>query len=385
MRPQPRRPVLVLMTVICVAVTVGGQRSERASRLLRTHLTLTPSELSVVERGRAVAKSLRAGDRREIAAGGAVRVGVPARFFLQKFVDIVSFKQSPIVRQIGKFSETPRRDDLAGLTFDPGDLDEIRSCRVGDCDIQLSAEQIRRIQGAVDWSRPDAPAQANRVLRDMLFDYVELYQRAGNQALLEYADDDAPLRVNDELRLLVAHSRSVLSGLPEFGELLSASSSQLQPANEFLYWSKEQFGLKPVVSITHVIVYLPGRPDVPDIVIASKQIYASRYLAASLALTFGVEPSPGTPAFYMAYVNRTRPRAFPPVIGGLVRRVAQGQTRDGLEEQLQLAKARLEGAYRNARLLNSRSHSTELAAAVHRSQSAPLNAVVANACCRPGT
>jgi hypothetical protein len=86
---------------------------------------------------------------------------------------------------------------------------------------------------------------------------------------------------------------------------------------------------------------------VPDVVIASKQIYASRYLAGSLAITLGVATSStGSSSFYMAYVNRTRPRAFPPLIGGLVRRIAQGQTREGLEEQLTLAKGRLESAFR---------------------------------------
>jgi hypothetical protein len=128
--------------------------------------------------------------------------------------------------------------------------------------------------------------------------------------------------------------------------VLLAPGSDLPGAEEFIYWSKEQFGLKPVVSITHVVIYQPRRFDVPDVVIASKQIFASRYLGGSLAITLGARPSAaGPPSFYMAYVNRSRPRGFPPVIGGLVRRVAQGQTRNGLQEQLAIAKDRLERAY----------------------------------------
>jgi hypothetical protein len=346
MPARPKIAVVALVTAVCCAAAPDAQVSDRVTSLLQRRLALTTSEFAAVAHGRAVARSLRVGDRREIAAGGAVRVGVPARFFLQRFVDIVSFKQSPLVRQIGKFSTTPRIEDLTGLTFDAGDIEELRSCRVGDCDIQLSAEQIRYIQGAVDWARPDARAQANRVLREVLFDYVARYRRSGNPSLLEYADDRVRLRVGDELQLLVAHSSQVLSGVPQFGELLLGAAADMPAAGEFLYWSKEQFGLKPVVSITHVIIYEPGRADVPDIVIASKQIYASRYLAGSLAITLGVDASTGAPSFYMAYINRTRPRAFPPIIGGIVRRVAQGQTRDGLEEQLQLAKTRLETAYR---------------------------------------
>lgn len=338
---------LVLGTAICCGAVMDAALPERVSRLLQQRLGFTTGELAALERGAAPARSLRAEDRREIAAGGAVRVGVPAQFFLQRFVDIVSFKQSPIVRQIGKFSDTPRRDDLAALTFDHADLEGLRSCRVGDCDIQLSAPQIRRIQGEVNWSRPDARAQANRVLRELLFEYVEAYSRGGNHSLLEYANEKAVLRVGDELKSLVAHSGQILGSMPAFGDMLLNPASNARPNEEFIYWSKEQFGLKPVVSITHVIVYLPQRSDVPDVVIASKQIYASRYLAGSLAITMGIDASTqGAPAFYLAYANRTRPRAFPPLIGGLVRRVAQRQTRDGLEEQLLLAKGRLEKAYR---------------------------------------
>ena len=86
--------------------------------------------------------------------------------FLERFVDIVSFKQSPIVRQIGKFSDPPRREDLAALAFEHGDLDELRRCRFGDYRIQLSADQIRRIQAPIDWSTREARAQANDVLRE---------------------------------------------------------------------------------------------------------------------------------------------------------------------------------------------------------------------------
>ena len=347
-RLNGRRALLaVLAALVCGTWSMRAQIPERPRALLQQRLGLTRADMTALERGQAVARNLRAEDRREIAAGGAVRVEVPVEFFLQRFVDIVSFKQSPIVRQIGKFRETPRLADLDALTFEPADLDDLKACRVGDCEIQLSADQIRRLQTSVDWSGGDARDRANRVLRELLFEYVERYRISRGQALLEYANEKAPLMVSGELRSLVAHSNQILTGLPGFTEWLLSSASPPQGADEFIYWSKEQFGLKPVVSITHVFIYLPRRADTPDVVIASKQIYASRYLAGSLAITLGVAASPpSSSSFYMAYTNRTRPRAFPPVIGGLVRRIAQGQTREGLEEQLTLAKRRLETAFR---------------------------------------
>jgi len=337
----------VCAAVVCSGWVLSAEIPARVRALLHQRLALSTAEVAVLDRGRPLAKSLRTGDRREIAAAGAVRVDATAAFFLQRFIDIVSFKQSPIVRQIGKFSEPPRIEDLAPLTFEPGDLDALRRCRVGACDIQLSADQIARIQAAVDWSKPDARAQANLALRELLLEYVVRYRNSGSPTLLEYANEKVPLKVRDEQQFLVANSGQILTGVPEFSTALLGPAISLHGTQEFIYWSKEQFGLKPVVSITHVVIYLPRRPDVPDVLIASKQIYASRYLAGSLAITVVIEaPAPGRPGFYMAYANRSRPRAFPPVIGGLVRRVALAQSRDGLEEQLQLAKERLEAAFR---------------------------------------
>lgn len=318
----------------------------RVRGLLQDRLAFNNADFGSLDRGRAVAKSPKAGDRREVTAEGAIRVGVPVQFFLQRFTDIVSFKQSSHVLQIGKFGEIPRLDDLSRLTFDAADVDALKHCRIGHCDIQLSADQIRRLEEAVNWARPDARADANRVMRELLFEYVQQYRAGGNQALLEYANEQTPLKLADELRLLVAHSSGALASAPEFGDALLSSSASLSGVQEFIYWSKEQFGLKPVVGMTHVVIYVPRRADAPDVIIASKQIYASRYFAGSLGVTLGVEESPDRgQSFYLAYANRSRPRAFPPVIGGLVRLVAQGQARDGVEEHLQLAKDRLEAAF----------------------------------------
>lgn len=119
---------------------------------------------------------------------------------------------------------------------------------------------------------------------------------------------------------------------------------------DFMYWSKEQFGLKPVVSITHAIVYTPQPGGVADLMIASKQLYASHYLHGSLALTLAAmdQPVGADPAgFYMLYVNRTRSASIPPIVGGIVRRFISGRSNSGMEELLRIVKQRLEAEYAN--------------------------------------
>ena len=336
----------ILLSAIWTA-SVVAELAKPAHTFLQDRLGFTTGDLSNLERGRPVARTLKAEDRREIAVGGAVRVDVPVDFFLHRFSDIVAFKQSKIVRQIGKFSSPPRRDDLSRLTFDSTELEALRKCRVDDCGLYLSEGQIRRINAGVDWGKPDARERASNLLREMLVEYVQAYRSGGNAALLEYRAGPGPVSLANELQHLVDHSGPLLDDSPEFRDyLLGLSNQSLRSDEEFVYWSKEQFGLKPVISITHVVVYKTQRATVPEWLIASKQIYASRYFGGSLALTLAIPGALTGPSFYMVYSNRTHPVSFPPVLGGLVRRVAQAQTRSGLEDTLRTTKERLESDYR---------------------------------------
>jgi hypothetical protein len=343
-----RYPATLLLTLTLGVLTAAGDGSLPVHRVLQEWLDFSRDELNGLDQGHPVARSLKPGDRLELAVAGAIRVDVPVDFFLTRFTDIVSFKRSSVVQQIGKFSDPPEANDLTDLTFDSAELDAMKRCRIGDCGLHLSAEQIRRANTEVDWSKPDARGHASALLRDMLFEYVHTYWANGNGALLAYRSTKEPLHAFDQLRLLVKHSDSLLKDTPLFRDyLVGTSAERLDNANEFIYWSKEQFGLKPVISITHVIVQKPSAPATAAFVIASKQIYASRYFGGSLALTLGV---PGTtttgPSFYMVYNNRTHSTSFPPVVGGLVRRLAQAQARTGMEDNLRLTKTRLEQDYR---------------------------------------
>jgi hypothetical protein len=331
--------------LLVAVLTISGADPQHAHQLLKG-LGMSTGELRSLDLGRPVVKSLKSEDRREIAAAGAIKVAVPVEFLVDRFRDIVAFKKSPIVRQIGKFSDVPRLQELAGLTLESSDIDALRRCRVADCGINLSADDIRRIEAEIEWSGPAARAQATRLFHHLLFDHVQSYRGAGAKSPLEYRNEKEPVMLAEEFRSLVEHSGQLLTGVPEFRAHL-LSGQPLRDSENFIYWSKEQFGLKPVVSMTHVIIYRPGRADAPDVVIASKQIYASRYLSGSLALTLGIDTTtPGSaPSFYMAYGNRTRPRAYPPLVGGLVRRIAQSETRSGLDENLRLIKERLERDY----------------------------------------
>ena len=52
-------------------------------------------------------------------------------------------------------------------------------------------------------------------------------------------------------------------------------------AEDFLYWSKEKFGLTPFITVTHVTI---ARDAEGDYVMTSKDVYSSRYFDASLTV-----------------------------------------------------------------------------------------------------
>jgi hypothetical protein len=245
-----------------------------------------------MERGKIVTKILDTGEDREIASFGVARLAVPKTFFVEKFRDIEKFKRSDEVMQIGTFSEPPRLEDLSELQFESEDLEAIKRCKPGDCDVKMTSRAMGRFRAEVDWSDPDHLEQAAHLAREVLFEYVRAYLKGGNEALSVYTDNEKPLRVSREFRAILGESPYVYDYAPEFHRyLLDFPDAGLSDVESFIYWSKEKlgFGLKPVVSLTHVAIYKRALLGENGVLIASKQIYASHYFEASLGLTAVVD------------------------------------------------------------------------------------------------
>jgi hypothetical protein len=78
------------------------------------------------------------------------------------------------------------------------------------------------------------------------------------------------------------------------------------------------------------------------VLVASKQLYASHYFDASLALTAFVEANePSTSRSYLLYLNHSRIGALRGFFVGLKRSVICAQVRQGLGKNIMLVKRRL--------------------------------------------
>lgn len=145
---------------------------------------------------RVASRSLASEDGREVAAAGIVRVAITPEEFVRRLTDIASFKKGDAVLQIGTFSAPPDITDVAGLTLPSADVRNLRSCRVGDCGMQLPSyiiDRMRRVSrpGEFGYARvadvprpspsPDdcADVCAHRVRRPVLVEGESSAERGG--------------------------------------------------------------------------------------------------------------------------------------------------------------------------------------------------------------
>src|SRR5262249_47168698 len=162
-----------------LGVAPGGASVDPARSFLMTAFQLSAAEINRLDRGEVVSRTLDVKNRREVATLGIVRIRTSPSKYVERLADIATFKRTDEVLQIGTFSKPPRLDDIAALTVDELDLKRLRECRVESCDVRLSADGIERVRREVDWRAADGSRQANRLVSELLVDYVGRYRQSG--------------------------------------------------------------------------------------------------------------------------------------------------------------------------------------------------------------
>jgi hypothetical protein len=268
---------------------------------------ITPEERSKLDEGEVIAKTLPAhGHELAIFTAGAT-TATPENL-IDSVRAIVDLKQSAMVPEIGRFSTPPELSDLASLTLDDSDLKAIKRCRPGNCELKLSPAEISRLQSS---QAPESEAwtrDTNSIFRQILFERVTGYLRQGQVAIPQYDTGDDEVDLAATFALLVQSSPYLRANLPQVADYFERYPALNVPRLEsFLYWSKERPARNSIISVTHVTI-LRGQPlaDTPEVIVTSKEIFATRYTSGALAMTVlirsGVERSSRR---YLAYLNRT--------------------------------------------------------------------------------
>jgi hypothetical protein len=341
MRMIYRRMLASVAAVVMMAAFVAGSTSLTAQGTLRDELMrvggFTAAEVAQFESGQVIARVAPGNDEREVAVVGAVRIRTPKENTLSYFNQFLSFEDGEVTLQFGRFSRPPAVADVSRLTLEPDDVEALKTCKPGDCDVRIGAAGMTEFRQSVNWSAPDAAARVNQLARERITAYVTDYLARGDEALITYNDRQQPVKLLTQWHALLAATRNFAHYAPALKEYLEGfPRASLPGASDVIYWAKENYGLpKRVVHVTHMVTWRdPSRSD--RILVAQKQIYASHYYDGSLALSAVLDAPAvdGRPASYLLYFNRSRGDLLKGGFGGLRQRVARDQSKNAAVQTL---------------------------------------------------
>jgi hypothetical protein len=335
----------IVTGIVLVSAPSAQQRQGAAEDLLQRRMGVSASEIRELRNGDAIVKTLSSGARQELAHLGVVAIDMPSERFIARFRDIERFERGPGIPLIGRFSDPPRIEDLAALSLPADDIEALRTCQPGDCDLKLSAEAMKRLRGQVNWASRDAARQANEAMRRLLLDLVLAYKAQGNSALGHYDDGTESLPIADEFRALLAQPAVVPVPINQLLDYVrDFPRNRPTGAEEFFYWCLVEFGLKPTIRLNHVVIYpLAGNPSNVAYAIATKQIYASHYFHTTLELRFLLNRSdPAANGFYLLSLVRSRNDGMTGFKGSLLRPIINRRSRTGVRRYLEYVKRQME-------------------------------------------
>ena len=343
---QFHRTVSLLAAFACVltAVASGQPSAARLPAPLESYVTKvvkpTDAQRKQMLAGQPVTKLLDADPTHEVSIFGIVWVKAPIGRYVAAIRNIEQFEKGENFLVTKKVSSPPRPDDFAKLTLPADDIEDLRSCRVGSCELKLSEASLNEIRKEIDWSKPTASADANRLARRLMLEYVRGYLEGGDARLATYRDSDRPRFVGAEFASMVDRMPSLTEYLPGLKHyLLNYPKASLPKAESFIYWQETRFGLKPTIRINHLTI----AEEPTHVVVASKMLYATHYFWTAIELRVLVpDPSRGD-GFWFASVNRSRSDGLSGFVGRLIRGKVRSEAEKGMEAALAITKSRMEG------------------------------------------
>ena len=283
--------VALLVLVLLPLFAAWAQANEgTVEQFFREYVGLNSDQIAEIRGGKAVARILESRTPDEVFVFGAVYVRSTPEDYLRLASDVDSLRKLPNYLKIQKFSDPPQLSDLDGLTLEADDIQQLKTCKPGHCDVQLPSDAMEAFQRSVDWSAPDATEQVNRLAKEMILEALLRYQQGGNAALGIYRDKNHPANVADTFQSLLSRSKAFPVYLSELDRyLLDYPNAKSKDIESQFYWEKVNFGLKPTIRVIQAIIYRGASATDPAYAVALKQLYASHYFETALDITVCVQ------------------------------------------------------------------------------------------------
>lgn len=331
--------VLVLASIALRSSQAPANLPPRLESYLTKTVRLPVSERRRLVQGEPVARLLEADGSKEVAVFGAVWIDAPPARYVEAVTDVERFEQGRNFRITRRVASPPRIEDFASLRLPEEDLRDLRTCRVGDCEVKLGEQALRRFRTEIDWNSTGAHAAANALMRQVAHEYVSGYLEGGNDRLAVYRDGSRPTFVSQEFRALADELPELATRMPDLRRyLLEFPRAVLPGATSLLYWQEINLGLKPTIRISHMTIL----PAPEETIVASKMLYATHYFWTGLELRVLIPDRARGAGFWFVNENRSRSDGLSGFTGLFVRRRVQSEVREGTLRSLRSTKQRLE-------------------------------------------
>jgi len=336
--------ILVVLISWAPLPAVSQQRLDLQT-FFKDNIGLTPEQITAIKAGKPVAKTLKSRIPDEIFVFGAIYINGTTEEYVAFASDLNRLRKIPEYLAIGAFSNPPQVSDLKGFVLDKEDIEALKKCKTGDCDVQIGAGGMDEFKKSIDWSVPDPGPQVNQMLQKNVIKRLLEYQQQGNRALGAYHDKEEATVVADHFKYMLSYTKALPQALPAFfNYLLDYPAAKPAFVEDAFQWAKVKFGLKPTLRVLHIMTARESQPDGTAFIIAEKQLYSSHYFETALDLTF-LRPSkqdPNKPGFYLIKAMGSEQAGLTGFKGGIVRKVAVSRSVSSLEKSLATIKKALE-------------------------------------------
>jgi hypothetical protein len=334
--------------LVALGVATSALHSQpQPKTFFKDRVHLPDAEIQKIQQGQVVTKVLESGDAKYgLLVFGAVHVNAPVDRFaavVKAFQALLKNKVYLNVQEFSAIGAPPKPADFAAMTLEKKDVDELQTCKPGDCDIQIIS--VEDLQKRVDWKSPNRYEQVSQVVREKAYQGMVTYEKEGLKGLGIYKDRQQPMSLYEATKSMIDLSyylqKDKAPGISN--HVTEYPQGKLAGAEDHFYWEKIDFGQEPTIRINHVSMFPQGAGPAKFVAV-NKQLYATRYMRVAVQLFYCVpdteKPDSG---FYLIEMNDSRLPDFGSLKRAVVRKVATGKAVDATRDTLQMYQKMLDG------------------------------------------
>jgi hypothetical protein len=147
---RTRLCIALAIPLLLIASVTKGQGPDEPYRFFREFVGLSEDQIAAIRTGKAVAKVIESRIPDEVFVFGSVYVEASPERYLQLATDVDALRKLPGYLAVQSFSDPPQISDLEGFTLEKQDMDELKNCKLGHCEVQLPTEAMEGFKQSID-------------------------------------------------------------------------------------------------------------------------------------------------------------------------------------------------------------------------------------------